>query len=103
MIRRREFITLLVGAAVWPLAARGQQRALPVIGYLYSGEPETGASWLVAFRKGLNELGFSEGRNVAIEYRWAHNDPARLPELAADLVRRRLPRPSPCHDEEQKT
>ena len=91
MIRRREFITGLGGAASsWPLAARAQQRALPVVGYLYSGSPETSASWLAAFRKGLSESGFSEGRSAAIEYRWANNDPARLPELAADLVRRRV-------------
>jgi putative ABC transport system substrate-binding protein len=88
-MQRREFITLVGGAAAWPLAARGQQ-ALPVIGYLYSGAPELSAPWTAAFRQGLSESGFNEGRNVAIEFRWANNEPRRLPELAADLVRRRV-------------
>ena len=91
-MKRREFITLLGGAAAaWPVAAHGQQQpAIPAIGYLYSGAPETGPDYLAAFRKGLSESGFSEGQNVTIEYRWGHNDPERLPELAADLVRRRV-------------
>jgi putative ABC transport system substrate-binding protein len=90
-MQRREFITLIGSAAVaWPFTARAQQSAVPVVGYLYSGSPEAGASLVAGFRKGLSEQGFSEGHNVAIEYRWANNDPERLPELAADLVRRRV-------------
>jgi putative ABC transport system substrate-binding protein len=89
-MKRRTFIAGLGSAAAWPVVVRAQQPTTPVISYLYSGAPETSASWLAAFHKGLSESGFSEGRNVAIEYRWAYNDPARLPELAADLVRRRV-------------
>src|SRR4029453_11228395 len=91
MIRRREFIPLLgTSAAAWPLATRAQQPAMPVIGYLYAGTPEGGATQAAAFRKGLGEAGFVEGRNVRIEYRWGENDDARMPDLAADLVRPRV-------------
>ena len=90
-LRRREFITIASGAAVaLPLVARAQQPAMPVVGYLYSGTPESSERFVAAFRAGLNEVGFFEGRNVAIEFRWAQNDPGRLPELAADLVRRQV-------------
>jgi putative tryptophan/tyrosine transport system substrate-binding protein len=87
-MRRREFITLLSGAAAWPVAARAEQPAMPVVGYLDVYAPEPTGIFLAAFRNGLSEVGYLEGRNVAIEYRYANSDNARLPELASDLVRR---------------
>jgi len=89
-MRRRDFITLLGGAAAWPLAARAQQRALPVVGYLHSGSPEAYAPLVAAFRKGLGEAGYIEGRSVAVEYRFANDQADRLAELIGDLVRRKV-------------
>jgi putative tryptophan/tyrosine transport system substrate-binding protein len=89
-MKRREFITVLGGATAWPLTARGQQPTVPVIGFLSGASFETMRDYVAVFQQSLADTGFAEGRNVAIEYRWAegHND--RLPALAADLVRRKV-------------
>jgi putative ABC transport system substrate-binding protein len=87
-VRRREFITLMGGAAVaWPLAAGAQQRTMPVIGFLNSGRPDLDTYLVRAFRQGLKEIGYVEGQNVTIEYRWAHGQYDRMPAMAVELVR----------------
>src|SRR5262249_48577008 len=88
--RRREFIAARGGMATWPLAARAQQLAMPVIGYLNNGSPESDVPRLTGLRQGLSQTGYIEGRNVVIEYRWAGNQADRLPALAADLVQLRV-------------
>ena len=88
-MRRRDFISILGSAAAWPLVARGQQAALPVIGYLHSASPEPYSFMMAAFRHGLAEAGYVDGQNVTIDYRWAEGQFDRLPALAAELVARR--------------
>ena len=89
-MRRREFTRMLAGAAAWPLGARAQQSAIPVIGFLHLTSLETNRDNLAAFRLGLGDIGYIEDKNVAIEYRWAHGRNDRLAPLVAELVSRQV-------------
>jgi putative ABC transport system substrate-binding protein len=89
-MKRREFIAGLSSAVAWPLAARGQQPAMPVIGFAYVGSADASGSYVAAFRKGLGETGYVEGQNVTVEYHWLEGQYDRLPTLMTDLVRRRV-------------
>src|SRR5262245_56695364 len=89
-MRRRDFLSLVGGTAAWPLAARAQRATMPVIGFLSAAAPDALQEWLQALRRGLKESGYTEGENIAIEYRWSESNPGRLAELAADLVRRKV-------------
>ena len=89
-MRRREFIAGVGSAASWPVLARGQQPAIPGVGFLSSGPANANPKFLKAFRLGLSEQGYNEGKNVTIEYRWAENNYDRLPALASELVSRRV-------------
>ncbi|TMJ90055.1 MAG: ABC transporter substrate-binding protein, partial [Alphaproteobacteria bacterium] len=89
-IRRRQFITLLGGAAAWPIVARGQQSSIPIIGFINGSSATAYAVWVQAFIRGLRETGLTVGENVAIEYRWAEGHYDRIPAMVDDLVRRRV-------------
>jgi putative tryptophan/tyrosine transport system substrate-binding protein len=89
-VRRREFITLAAGAAAWPFTARAQQPAMPVVGFVNGASPDAYADRVRAFRQGLNETGYVEGRNVVVEFRWAHGKYGDLPKLVTDLVQRQV-------------
>src|SRR5215467_9292078 len=89
-MQRRQFITVFDGAALWPLAAHAQQPAIPVVGFINAAAAQSYKQQLSAFLKGLSEAGYVDGRNVAIEYRWAEEQNDRLPAMAADLVRRQV-------------
>ena len=89
-LRRRDFVAGLGGAVTWPLTARGQQRAMPVVGFISGGSAEPSADGVAAFRKGLSQSGYVEGQNVTVEYHWLNGQYDGLPALMADLVRRRV-------------